>query len=138
MSKTAEFGRVQPWLNCKDHPRFEERVVAEIEERTFVITQADGVPRMVPPIGHEIVLVGGGHGPVVAVGAVVALGVLRLRSGRLVLIYNVLPARQELSLTFSDDDAKNWTKKAADDTGKATTSLEDTFLTLVANPVVAA
>jgi len=35
---------------------------------------------------------------------------LKLRSGRLVLVYNAPPARQELSLVFSEDDAKSWTK----------------------------
>jgi hypothetical protein len=35
---------------------------------------------------------------------------LKLRSGRLVLVYNGPPARQELSLTFSKDDAKSWTQ----------------------------
>jgi hypothetical protein len=35
---------------------------------------------------------------------------LKLKSGRLALVYNAPPARQELSLAFSEDDAKSWTK----------------------------
>ena len=35
---------------------------------------------------------------------------LKLRSGRLVLVYNGPPARQELSVAFSEDDARSWTK----------------------------
>ncbi len=35
---------------------------------------------------------------------------LRLRSGRLVLVYNGPPAREELSVTFSEDGAQSWTK----------------------------
>ncbi len=35
---------------------------------------------------------------------------LKLKSGRLAFLYNPPPARQELAVIFSDDDAKTWTK----------------------------
>ena len=35
---------------------------------------------------------------------------LKLHSGRLVLVYNGPPAHQELSVAFSEDDARSWTK----------------------------
>lgn len=34
---------------------------------------------------------------------------LKLQSGRLVLVYNAPPGREELSVVFSEDDAKTWT-----------------------------
>ena len=35
---------------------------------------------------------------------------LKLHSGRLVLVYNGPPVREELSVAFSEDDARSWTK----------------------------
>src|SRR5690606_39409434 len=43
VAEAADLRYVQPWLDGKDHPRLEYRLVAGVEEWPFVVAQADGV-----------------------------------------------------------------------------------------------
>lgn len=55
MAKSTKLGQVESRLHREDHASFDRSVVTMIQERIFVIAQADGVPAVVFPLGHQIV-----------------------------------------------------------------------------------
>ena len=65
MAKPTDLGGVEARLDREHHARTDDRVVPNIEERTFVVAQPNGVTAMMLPVAHQVVLVVvGAHGSI--------------------------------------------------------------------------
>ncbi len=69
VTEAAESGVVQAGLDREHHSGLEHRRVAEVEERSLVIAQADPVAGVLPPVPEQVVLLEVAHDRAVDVGA---------------------------------------------------------------------